>query len=96
MKTIKIGVNKQIDGYTFSLSPSLRKQIKESFPEAYPASIIFVGYDTQSGFECFLGKLEEYIYPALIGVKNDDLRKIFNEVEFVDNKTDEVIYTQQI
>jgi len=96
MKTIKIGVNKQMDGYTFSLSPSLRKQIKASFPDAYPASIIFVGYDIQSGFEFFLGRLEEYIYPALIGVKNEDLRKIFNEVEFIDNKTDKVIHTQQI
>ena len=45
MKAIKISVNKQMDGYTFSIAPSARLLIKSWFPDAHPANNIFVAYD---------------------------------------------------
>jgi len=64
MEAIKISVNKQMDGYTFSITPSPRKMIKNWFPDSHPANNIFVTYDTKSDFEVYYGKLETYIYPA--------------------------------
>ena len=65
MDTIKISVNQQMDGYTFSIGPSIREVIKQIFPNAHPAKRIFVGYDIKSDFKMYLNKLENYIYPAL-------------------------------
>jgi hypothetical protein len=53
MKAIKISVNKQMDGYTFSIAPSARLLIKSWFPDAHPANNIFVAYDTKSDFELY-------------------------------------------
>jgi hypothetical protein len=93
MDTIKINVNKQMDGYTFSISPSIRELIKTWFPNSHPANTIFVSYDTQSGFEVYVGKLETYIYPALLGVDSQsDLREKVNEIVFIDTQTGEVLH----
>lgn len=40
MNEIKINVNKQMDGYTFSITPSIRQHIKRLFPNAHPANNI--------------------------------------------------------
>ena len=55
MEAIKISVNKQMDGYTFSITPSIRELIKSWFPNAHPANYIFVGFDTKSDFEVYSG-----------------------------------------
>jgi hypothetical protein len=68
MDTIEIRVNKQMDGYTFSTLPTVRQLIKSWFRDAHPANNIFVGYDTKSDFELYYGKLESYLYPALLGI----------------------------
>ncbi|MCE6991421.1 hypothetical protein [Dyadobacter sp. CY323] len=47
MDAIKIRVNKQMDGYSFSISPSIRDFIRKLFPNAHPANNQFV--DTQTG-----------------------------------------------
>ena len=92
MNAIKINVNKQIDGYSFSITPSIRETIKKLFPNAHPANNIFVAYDTKSGFEIYYGKLENYIFPALLGVDSEsDLKKI-EEVQFIDTKTGDVLH----
>lgn len=92
MDTIKISVNQQIDGYTFSIGPSIRKMIKQIFPNAHPASRIFVGYDIKSNFQMYLGKLENYIYPALLGIDKDNLNDL-GEVQFVDTQTGNILYS---
>ena len=93
MNAIKINVNKQMDGYTFSIAPSLRALIKKVFPDAYPANRIFVAYDTKSDFERQYARLETYIYPALLGInKNDDLKKI-DEIKFVDTESGAILHT---
>ncbi len=97
METIKINVNKQMDGYSFSIAPSLRQLIKNWFPNAHPANNIFVAYDTKSDFESYYGKLESYIYPALLGMdKQDDLNKKINEIIFIDTQTGNVLHSYKV
>ena len=59
-----------MDGYSFSITPSSRNLIKSLFPDSHPANGIFVAYDTKSDFELYIGRLENHIYPALLGVDN--------------------------
>ena len=81
-----------MDGYSFSSSPSIRDFIQRLFPNAHPANNIFVAYDTKSDFEIYYGKLENYIFPALLGVENEnDLKKI-DEIQFVDTLTGNVLH----
>lgn len=97
MEAIKIDVNKQMDGFTFSITPTIRQRIKRWFPNSYPANNIFVAYDTKSDFELYHDKLEKYIYPALLGIDNqDDLNKKVNEIQFVDIQTGKVLNTQKV
>ncbi len=97
MDAIQISVNKQLDGYTFSISPSVRALIKTWFPDAHPANIIFVSYDIKSGFEDFYTKLEALIYPAMLGIeKQSDLIQKIQEVRFVDTQTGKVLHTYKI
>lgn len=97
MEAIKISVNKQMDGYTFSITPSIRQMIKTWFPNSHPANNIFVAYDTKSDFEVYYGKLETYIYPALLGVDNqNELRKKVNEIQFIDTQTGKILHTLDV
>ncbi|MBI1268309.1 MAG: hypothetical protein GC193_12860 [Cryomorphaceae bacterium] len=91
MQAIKINVNKQIDGYSFSITPSIRDFIKKMFPNAHPANNIFVGYDTKSDFEIHVGRLENHIYPALLGVANQSDLNQFDEIQFVDTQTGTIL-----
>ena len=92
MAAIKINVNKQMDGYSFSITPSIRDLIKNLFPDAHPANNIFVGYDTKSNFDIYAGRLENYIYPALLGLDNThDLDKL-DEILFIDTQTGNVLH----
>ena len=92
MNAIRINVNKQIDGYSFSITPSIRELIKQLFPNAHPANNIFVGYDTKSDFEVYVGKLENYIYPALLGVSEESDLKKLDEIHFIDTQTGTVLH----
>lgn len=97
MDAIKINVNKQMDGYTFSIAPSIRQLIKGWFPNSHPANNIFVAYDTKSDFEVYYGKLESYIYPALLGVDNQsELQKKVREIQFIDTQTGKVLHTHKV
>ena len=94
MEAIKINVNKQMDGYSFSITPTIRSLIKSLFPNSHPANGIFVAYDTKSDFERHVDKLENYIYPALFGIDDpSDLNKKVNIIFFIDIKTGNVMAT---
>lgn len=81
-----------MDGYSFSINPSIRDLIRKLFPNAHPANNIFVGYDTKSDFEVYVGRLESYIYPALLGVENEnDLNKL-DEIHFIDTQTGNILH----
>ncbi len=93
MNAIRINVNKQMDGLTFSITPTLRELIKKIFPDSHPANRIFVAYDTKSDFENQYARLETYIYPALLGIdKDDDLKKI-DEINFIDTQSGAILHT---
>ncbi len=92
MNAIRINVNKQMDGYSFSITPSIRNLIKSLFPNAHPANGIFVAYDTKSDFEVYSSKLEDFIYPALLGLDDkNDLKKL-DEVQFIDPQTGAILH----
>ena len=97
MDAIKIKVNKQLDGYNFSIAPPIRELIRRLFPNAKPANNIFVGYDIKSDFESGYSKIEAFIYPALLGVDSQsDLKKNFKEITFVDTQTGDVIHSLKL
>jgi len=67
--------------------------IKSWFPNSHPASNIFVAYDTKSDFEVYYGKLESYIYPALLGVENQtELNKKVDEILFIATQTSNILH----
>lgn len=92
MYAIRINVNKQMDGYSFSITPSIRDFIKGLLPNAHPANNIYVAYDTRSDFEIYVGKLENYIYPALLGVDNENDLKKLDEIQFIDTQTGNILH----
>jgi hypothetical protein len=97
MEAIRISVNKQMDGYTFSITPSIRQMIKTWFPDSHPANNIFVAYDTKSDFELYYGKLATHIYPVLLGVDNqNELRKKVNEIQFIETQSGKVLHTHKV
>jgi hypothetical protein len=97
MEAIKINVNKQLDGFNFSLAPPIREMIRRLFPKARPANNIFVGYDIKSDFESGYSKIEPFIYPALLGIeKKSDLKKLFKEINFVDTQTGNVLHSLKL
>ncbi len=86
-----------MDGYTFSIAPSIRQLIKSWFPDSHPANTIFVTYDTKSNFELSNGKLERYIYPVLLGIDNqNELNNKVDEIQFVDTQTGELLHSFKI
>jgi hypothetical protein len=91
MNSFRISVSKQLDGYSFSIGPTIRDFIKKLFPNAHPANNIFVSYDTKSDFDAHFGNLESYIYPALFGVEAKDIKRI-DEIEFVDTQTGKTLH----
>ena len=97
MEAIRINVNKQMDGYTFSIGPTLRNRIKSWSPNFRPARIIFVEYDVKSDFELYAGKLENYIYPILLGIDDKkDLENKVNEIHFINPLTGEVLHALKV
>jgi hypothetical protein len=71
--------------------------IKSWFPNAHPANNIFVAYDTKSDFEPYYHKLESYIYPALLGVdEQDDLNQKVDEIQFFDPQTGKLLHSHKI
>ncbi len=93
MSSIEITVNKQLNGFTFAIMPSMRELIRKLSPGSQPANTIFVSYDVQSDFESNISQLENYIFPALLGIKNlKDLEQI-NEIEFIDPHTRNVLHS---
>lgn len=86
-----------MDGYTFSIAPSIRQLIRSWFPNAQPANTIFFAHDTKSDFELYHGKLESYIYLALLGIDNqNDLNNKVDEIQFVDTQTGKVLQSHKV
>ncbi len=97
MEALKINVNKQLDGYAFSIGPSVRKKLKSWFPNAYPANSLFLSYDIKSDFQLPFDKFEVNIFPVLFGVGDqEELKKKVDEILFVDSQTGLVLHKHKM
>jgi len=90
MSAIRIIVYKEMDGFTFSLLPSVRDYIKNLFPESHPAARVHIGYDTASGFDLLQSGIERQIYPTLLGVDKEQLKKQVDNIEFINYQTGKI------
>ena len=93
MEKIQIEYGVQGDGMTFGLRMSDARIIKKMFPDSQPPDSIFVIYDWRVDFANYHANLEKYIFPALMGLKNDDDLKQFKTIEFVRMPEQQVTYT---
>ena len=80
-----------MDGFTFSILPSVRDYIKKLFPDSNPASRLFIGYDsTAKEFDSLQSGIEKQIYPTLLGIDKDQLKKQVDKIEFINYQTGSV------
>lgn len=93
MESIKIYVSKNMEGYSFRILPSTRKLIKDLIQNSKPAVGIYISYEIKSDFESFYPNIENQIYPALLGIKEQsDLLGKFNSIEFIDTSNNQIIH----
>ena len=93
MEKIQIYYGVQGDGMTFGLLPSAQRAIKKMFPDSQPPKSIFVVYDWRVDFANYHAHLEKYIFPALMGLINENDLKQFKTIEFVKTPEEVVTYT---
>lgn len=93
MKGIVINVHKDMDGYTFSVPPSVRKLVVSKFPQANPVSRLFVGFDTRDDFELHHDRIERHISPVLLGLSSKRELKKFSPIQFVMRPSGKILYT---
>ncbi len=73
---ITVLLNKDLDGYTFSLTPSSKELILSKFAKARPIRSVFVGHDVKFNFEMIRGKVEQHIIPALTDLTQQQLTQL--------------------
>jgi len=83
-----ITVTKQMDGYTFSLSPKMRKKLLQAYSEAVPRNSLFVAFDVKEDFEQMLGSVLEHTIPILTGLEKEK----FKEIKYVDVSTGDKLH----
>lgn len=83
---LEVIVTKDLEGYTFGLTPSGKELIISKFKEARPISSIFLGYDTKQSLEMMHGKITEHIIPALTDLTTEQLDKL-GEIKLIDSQT---------
>ena len=93
MEKIQIYYGVQGDGMTFLLEWDDSIALKAKFPDAQPPKSIFVTYDWRLDFANYHANLEKYIFPALMGLQNDEDLKQFKTIEFVKMPEEKVTYT---
>ncbi len=93
METIKVNVNKTMDGLTFSLLPSLRDLIRKNVSGAMPVNSIFVSYDVKSNFDAYFDNLQKHILLALLGMDSEQIKN--QNVEFIDTQTKRILYSNK-
>jgi hypothetical protein len=71
-----IKVSKDLDGYNFSLPQESVEIILTKNPGAKPVRNIFVSYDVRENFHSLVGRLNDYILPALTDLTPRELDEI--------------------
>lgn len=91
METIKVYYSEQIDGIIFNIPESSRKLIKNAFPDKMPASRLFVDYSTKADFFSYHGNEGwKYLFDAVLGVTENELKAKGFRIEYIDAKSDKV------
>ena len=93
MEKLQIEYGVQGDGMTFGLRSSDQRAVQKMFPDAQQPESIFVIYDWRVDFVNYHANLEKYIFPALMGLKNDADLKQFKTIEFVKMPERKVTFT---
>jgi len=94
MDTLTIYYGVQGNGIRFGLPTDEYKMLRKQFPNAQPSKGVFVEYDMRVNFAEYHPHLEQYVFPALVGMPNTSDLKIFKRVNFV--QTPEMIVTYTI
>lgn len=94
-ETINIDVVRQLDGLNFSLSPSSLKKLKSIFPDAAPINSIFVNSDNYVDFKEYIGRIEDHLFPILLGISNDKTLKKRAKIRFVNPENSKTLYLVQ-
>ena len=92
MEKIRINYGIQGNGMTFGLDSDDYKAIKSNFLNAQPAKRIFVEYDWRSDFKKNHAQLEKYVFPALVGLTNEEDLKKIKRIEFYYSLEGKVTY----
>ena len=92
MEKIRILYGVQGNGMTFGLDSDDYALIKQYFPNAQPAKRIFIEYDWRSDFKKNHAQLEKYVFPALVGLDNEEDLKRIKRVEFYYSLEGKVTY----
>jgi hypothetical protein len=92
MEKVIIHYGIQGNGMRFNLTFKSYNDIKSAFPDAQPAKGLFVEYDFRTNFAVYHPHLENYVFPALLGLANqEDLKKI-KRIEFTQSLKGEATY----
>ncbi|WP_375418701.1 hypothetical protein [uncultured Hymenobacter sp.] len=83
MDTLAISVTQQAGGLTFSLSPLVRRQLHELFPDVNILPSIFIAHTAQQQAAGLLERLAKHIVPALTGLSERQLAH-FHQIAFID------------
>ena len=88
MSAIVVEIGKQMNGATFQLSPQTRVALAAQTGKQFPASSIFVAYDTKRNSEAMHGPFWSHIVALLTGMSDDQIRKLggFSVVSPTDNE----------
>ena len=93
MEKLQIEYGVQGDGMTFGLRSSDQRAVQKMFPDAQQPESIFVVYDWRVDFVKYHANLEKYIFPALMGLKNDEDLKKIKKIEFIKMPERKVTFT---
>jgi len=85
-ESLKVIVSQDLEGYTFSLTPSGKETILSKFKEARPIRSIFVGYDVKQSFEMMHVKIQQHILPALTDLTDEQLDEL-GGVTLIDSRS---------
>ena len=86
---ITVNINKQLGGYTFSITPLTKASLKKQFPKSHPVNSVYMSDDMSADFKFYYKSFKKYLLPFLLGIDQKTLNKM--EVELIDSSTNKKI-----
>lgn len=91
---LQIDQSTQRDGYTFSLNPRSKQNLRDKEPNIQPLPRVFIAFDTASDFQRERGDLYEQIAELLTRLSESELREKFGGYEIVDPVTGQLLFSR--